>query len=124
LRRRFVPLHRWLWSGNGKRIGAGHHIHRDRRGILSSATSWTSLRTFQRGRRSSLWHRNLASAHSTLTEGNSTKVPLIQDTDVLYLKVLTKDFVVLNSIEAIVDLSEKRSDIYSDRVSRLVKHTS
>jgi len=36
---------------------------------------------------------------------------------VLYLKLLTTDFVVLNSTEAITDLLEKRSNIYSDRVS-------
>ena len=52
------------------------------------------------------------------------KTPLIQDTDVLYLKFLATDFVILNSTEAITDLSEKRSNIYSDRVSPLVKPTS
>lgn len=35
----------------------------------------------------------------------------------LYLKLLKTDFVVLNSTEAITDLLEKRSNIYSDRVS-------
>jgi len=43
---------------------------------------------------------------------------------VLYLKLLTKDFVVLSSTEGITDLLEKRSNIYSDRVSLLVKLTS
>lgn len=40
-----------------------------------------------------------------------------EDSDVVYLRLLAKDFVALNSHEAISDLTEKRSDIYSDRVS-------
>lgn len=56
-------------------------------------------------------------------ENTQLKIPSIQDTDVLYLKLLDTDFVILNSTEAIVDLTEKRSNIYSDRVSPLVKHT-
>lgn len=47
-----------------------------------------------------------------------------QGTDVLYLKMLTKDFVVLNSTEAIMGLSEKRSNIYCDRVSPRVRLTN
>lgn len=39
------------------------------------------------------------------------------DTDVLYLRVMGNDMVVLSSHEAISDLLEKRSSIYSDRVS-------
>ena len=124
LRPSFVPRRLWLWCGNGKRIGAGRHIHQDRRDILSLATSWTSLGTFQCGRDSPLWHRNLASVRSTFTEDYPTKTLPIQDTDVLYLRLLTKDVVVLNSTEAITDLTEKRSSIYSDRVSSLVKLTS
>ena len=46
-----------------------------------------------------------------------TESSLPQDTDVLYLKLFTTQFVILNSSEAIVDLTEKRSNIYSDRVS-------
>ena len=42
------------------------------------------------------------------------------DSDVLYLNFLGADHVVLNSNEAILDLSEKRSGIYSGRVSHLV----
>jgi len=61
---------------------------------------------------------------STFTGDCPTKVLSVQDTDVLYIKLLTKDFVVLSSTEAITDLSEKRSNIYSDRVSSLVKPTS
>jgi len=38
------------------------------------------------------------------------------DTDVLYLNVLGADQIVLNSNEAISDLLDKRSAIYSDRV--------
>ena len=48
-------------------------------------------------------------------------IPPFQDTDILYLKLLTTDFVVLNSTEAITDLPEKRSNIYCDRVSPLVR---
>ena len=59
-----------------------------------------------------------------LAENGPTKILSIKDTDVLYLKLLTKDFVVLNSTEAITDLSEKRSNIYCDRVSFLVELTS
>jgi len=104
-------------------MGGGYHIHRDRRDIPSSVTSWTSLRTFQCGRRSSLWRRNSVSVRSTFTENCPAETLSIKDTDVLYLKLLTKDFVVLSSTEAITDLSEKRSNIYSDRVSSLVKLT-
>jgi len=39
-----------------------------------------------------------------------------EDTDVLHLRVITKDFVVLSSAKAISDLAEKRSNVYSDRV--------
>lgn len=42
-------------------------------------------------------------------------LPLL-DTDVLYVKLLSADYVVLNSSEAISDLLDKRSAIYSDRV--------
>ena len=38
------------------------------------------------------------------------------DTDVLYLNVLGADQIILNSNEAISDLLDKRSAIYSDRV--------
>ena len=41
-----------------------------------------------------------------------------QDTDVLHLKLFSQHFIVLNSNEAVCDLLEKRSNIYSDRVSR------
>lgn len=52
------------------------------------------------------------------------KVLRLQDTDVLYMKMFSKEFVVLNSPEAIHDLSEKRSAIYSDRVSNITKSLS
>ena len=39
------------------------------------------------------------------------------DTDVLYLRLLATDVVVLNTSEVISDLCEKRSNIYCDRVS-------
>jgi hypothetical protein len=42
---------------------------------------------------------------------------LLQDKDVLFLRLTTEDLVVLNSSKAISDLVEKRSNIYSDRVS-------
>ena len=38
-------------------------------------------------------------------------------TDILYLRVMGIDLIVLNSNEVISDLLEKRSSIYSDRVS-------
>ena len=41
----------------------------------------------------------------------------MKGTEVLYLRLLGEDIVVLNSNEAITDLIEKRSSIYSDRVS-------
>lgn len=37
------------------------------------------------------------------------------NTDVLYLKLLNKDLVILNSYEAVSDLCDKRSNIYSGR---------
>jgi hypothetical protein len=45
-------------------------------------------------------------------------------TDILYLRLLGQDMVVLNSNEAISDLIEKRSSIYADRVSgTILLHT-
>jgi hypothetical protein len=52
-----------------------------------------------------------------------TVLPL-EDTDVLYLKLFSTDFVILNSSEVICDLLEKRSTIYSDRVSHLIESLS
>ena len=54
-----------------------------------------------------------------LTKDTRLNILPPQDTDVFYLKLFSKEFVVLNSSEAISDLLEKRSAIYSDRVSRL-----
>ena len=45
---------------------------------------------------------------------------LLTGTDILYLRVLGDDMVVLSSSEAISDLLEKRSSIYSDRVSHSI----
>jgi hypothetical protein len=42
---------------------------------------------------------------------------LLKDTDILYLRLMGKDTIILNSNEAISDLLDKRSIIYSDRVS-------
>ena len=56
---------------------------------------------------------------STPTEGHHTEGVIVSDTDVLFMKIFSKDMVVLNSSEAIYDLLEKRSNIYSDRVSHL-----
>ena len=39
-----------------------------------------------------------------------------KDTDVLHLTVMTTDHVVLGSAKAISDLTEKRANVYSDRV--------
>ena len=44
------------------------------------------------------------------------------DSDVLYLNMLGIDQIILNSNEAIVDLLEKRSTIYSDRVRAFQTH--
>ena len=41
----------------------------------------------------------------------------MKGTGILYLRLMGNDVVVLNSGEAITDLLEKRSSIYSDRVS-------
>ena len=43
----------------------------------------------------------------------------LQETDVLYMRLFSTDFVVLTSSEAISDLLDKRSSVYSDRVGRL-----
>ena len=48
----------------------------------------------------------------------------LPDTDVLYIKLFSKNFVVLNSSEAISDLLDKRSTIYSDRVRHLAESPS
>jgi hypothetical protein len=44
-------------------------------------------------------------------------------TDVLYLRLLGQDMVVLSSNEAITDLVEKRSGIYADKVCDKVVFT-
>ena len=40
----------------------------------------------------------------------------LEDTDVLYLTVMTTDHVVLGSAKAISDVTDKRAKVYSDRV--------
>ena len=47
----------------------------------------------------------------------------LQDTDVLHMKVFSTDFIILTSFEAISDLLEKRSSIYSDRVGHPSFHS-
>ena len=58
----------------------------------------------------------------TPTEGHHAKGVAVSDTDVLYMKLFSKDLIILNSSEAVSDLLEKRSNIYSDRVSHIIKH--
>ena len=62
------------------------------------------------------------SRYPTPAGGHQTKDVPFQDTDVLYLKLFSQDLVVLNSTEAIYELTEKRSNIYSDRVRRPIKY--
>jgi len=45
-------------------------------------------------------------------------IPVSSDSDVVYLNFLGTDNIILNSNEAISDLLDKRSKIYSDRVRR------
>ena len=59
-----------------------------------------------------------------LPEDSRLRVLSLPDTDVLYMKLFSKHFVVLNSSEAISDLLDKRSTIYSDRVSHLAESLS
>ena len=47
---------------------------------------------------------------------------MFADSDVLYLNLLGADHVILNSSEAISDLLDKRSSIYSDRVRGCFRH--
>ena len=70
------------------------------------------------GKHSSRWLGSTVSPRLLLDETRPKALPL-PDTDVLYVKLFSTVFVVLNSSEAISDLLEKRSAIYSDRVSRL-----
>ena len=42
---------------------------------------------------------------------------ILPDTDILYLNLFGKDLVILNSTKTISDLLDKRSKIYSDKVS-------
>ena len=46
------------------------------------------------------------------------KVFPLSDTDILHINLFSTDYIVLNSSEAISDLLDKRSAIYSDRVRR------
>ena len=55
-----------------------------------------------------------------LLEVTRLKMLQPQDTDVLYLRFLSTDLIVLGTSEVICDLIEKRSNIYSDRVGFLV----
>ena len=68
-------------------------------------------------RKETQWVSLFASSRSKDTKLN---IRSSQDTDVLYLRLFSKDIVVLNSPKAIYDLAEKRSNIYSDRVSHLI----
>ena len=43
--------------------------------------------------------------------------PTLLDTDVLYLNLFGKDMIILNTTKTISDLLDKRSKIYSDKVS-------
>lgn len=54
-----------------------------------------------------IWHALLLS-HSSLMLRDSLG-------DVIHLKVLGRDIIVLNSVQAATDLLEKRSGLYSDR---------
>ena len=56
---------------------------------------------------------------SCCSKDTRLKILSFKDTDVLYMKLFSKNLVILNSPEAIYDLPEKRSNIYSDRVSHL-----
>ena len=58
----------------------------------------------------------------TPTEGHRAKGVAVSDTDVLYMKLFSTDLIILNSSEATSNLVEKRSNAYSDRVSRQIFH--
>jgi hypothetical protein len=60
---------------------------------------------------------------SPLPKEIQSEITSFEDTDLLHLRVITKDYVVLGSAKAISDLMEKRSNMYSDRVSRLKTFT-
>ena len=92
----------------------GISSHRQRFGHLSGHSSVAGIHPFGAG----IWQVFTPPSPKII----QLRLP-IQDTDVLYLRLLTKDVVVLSSTEAITDLTEKRSSIYSDRVSSLVKLT-
>jgi len=49
-----------------------------------------------------------------------TFIPVSTDSDVVYLNMFGADYVILNSSEAISDLLDKRSSIYSDKVRSLL----
>ena len=68
------------------------------------------------GRDSFQWRRNSVSARHPLEGPYGLMMLPLQDTDVLHLKLFSQDFIILNSNEAICELLEKRSNIYSDRV--------
>lgn len=56
----------------------------------------------------------LSGSHQLCTE--LVGGPRGSDTDVLYLNVVGMDVLVVNSLDAAIDLFEKRSAIYADRV--------
>jgi len=53
---------------------------------------------------------------SPLPNGILLEIMSFEDTDVLYLTVMTTDHVVLGSAKAISDITDKRANVYSDRV--------
>ena len=120
-----MPVRLWLpWCSDGSAVmGVDHHIllgQRDTR-LLGACLTSHGIRLF--GKDSSRSRRSSVSLRLPL-EDTRLKVPSAKDTDVLYVKLFSTEFVVLNSSEAICDLLEKRSTIYSDRVSHLTKPPS
>jgi len=92
------------------------HIHRVQRAIQSWGMSWISSRTSPSGKPSPRWPIVTVRFQVITFRGNFRNC-LPKGTDILYLRLMGDDMVVLSSDQAISDLVEKRSAIYADRVS-------
>jgi len=92
------------------------HTHRVQRAIQSWGMSWISSRTSLSGKPSPRWPI-VTVCFQVITFRGNVRNCLPKGTNILYLRLLGDDMVVLSSDQAISDLVEKRSAIYADRVS-------
>ena len=102
--------------GAGEGVALSLRSRRGRRGIQSLGTSSISLGGFRCGKGPWRSVDSTVSPH-TLAPLGERRLIVTLDTDILYLNLFGKDLIILNSTKTISDLLDKRSKIYSDKVS-------